>query len=199
MELTRDGKRALHALPAGGHLRAELRERRSVQGVFEKYRIPTYREASQKPFVIAAMILLSRVRHARGRGQRPGRREDKPMTSQIIRRPNPEVMRRTARRCRERGIVIPTFRQLRDPGLDSRVGKGPAAASLAERDRSRRIFSASPGRTTRFRASSEASTSSRSRGKSPASKPGSSASPAASSPPGPTRWGRPSAASFRGS
>lgn len=30
--------------------------------VFEKYRIPTYREASWKPFVIAAMILTSRFR-----------------------------------------------------------------------------------------------------------------------------------------
>jgi cysteine synthase len=39
------------------------------------------------------------------------------MTSQIIRRLDPEVIGRTARRCRERGIVIPTFRQLRDPGL----------------------------------------------------------------------------------
>jgi hypothetical protein len=36
------------------------------RAVFEKYRIPTYREASQKPFVIAAMILLSRVRDAAG-------------------------------------------------------------------------------------------------------------------------------------
>src|ERR1017187_6536952 len=45
----------------------------------------------------------------------PGRKET--MTSQIIRRLDPEVIGRTARRCRERGIVIPTFRQLRDPGL----------------------------------------------------------------------------------
>jgi hypothetical protein len=28
--------------------------------VFEKYRLATYREASHKPFVIAAMILLAR-------------------------------------------------------------------------------------------------------------------------------------------
>jgi ornithine carbamoyltransferase len=31
-------------------------------GVFEKYRIATYREASFKPFVIAAMIFLARVK-----------------------------------------------------------------------------------------------------------------------------------------
>jgi ornithine carbamoyltransferase len=30
--------------------------------VFEKYRIATYREASFKPFVIAAMIFLARVK-----------------------------------------------------------------------------------------------------------------------------------------
>jgi len=39
------------------------------------------------------------------------------MISRIVRKPNPEVMRRTARRCRERGIIIPTFRQLRDPSF----------------------------------------------------------------------------------
>ena len=35
--------------------------------------------------------------------------------SRIIRQLYPEVIRKTAARCRERGIVIPTFRQLRDP------------------------------------------------------------------------------------
>jgi hypothetical protein len=34
--------------------------------VFEKYRIATYREASFKPFVIAAMIFLARVKDFRG-------------------------------------------------------------------------------------------------------------------------------------
>ncbi len=37
--------------------------------------------------------------------------------SKIIKHFHPEVIRRTARRCRERGIVVPTFRQLRDPAL----------------------------------------------------------------------------------
>ena len=37
--------------------------------------------------------------------------------SKLIQRFDPEVAGRTARRCRERGIVIPTFRQLRNPAL----------------------------------------------------------------------------------
>ena len=37
--------------------------------------------------------------------------------SQIIKKLNPDVIAKTARRCREREIVIPTFAQLRDPGL----------------------------------------------------------------------------------
>ena len=35
--------------------------------------------------------------------------------SRTVKSPNQEVLRRTARRCRERGIVIPTFAQMRDP------------------------------------------------------------------------------------
>ena len=55
------------------------------------------------------------------------------MTSRIVRKPNPEVMRRTARRCRERGIIIPTFRQLRDPSLvpDSVKARLPQVAPNA--------------------------------------------------------------------
>jgi cysteine synthase len=37
--------------------------------------------------------------------------------SAIIKRLHPEVIKKTAARCRQRGIIIPTFRQLRDPGL----------------------------------------------------------------------------------
>ena len=37
--------------------------------------------------------------------------------SAIIKRLHPEVIKKTAARCRERGIIIPTFRQLRDPAL----------------------------------------------------------------------------------
>ncbi len=35
--------------------------------------------------------------------------------STIIKTLHPDVIKKTARRCRERGIVIPTFRQMRDP------------------------------------------------------------------------------------
>ncbi|MGD1029687.1 MAG: knotted carbamoyltransferase YgeW [Opitutaceae bacterium] len=66
MELTKNGKALyMHCLPADiSGLSCESGE--VSRAVFEKYRIPTYREASQKPFVIAAMILLSRVRDAAG-------------------------------------------------------------------------------------------------------------------------------------
>src|SRR5512140_1432391 len=37
--------------------------------------------------------------------------------SRIVKSVDREVRNRTAKRCRERGIVIPTFRQMRDPGL----------------------------------------------------------------------------------
>jgi cysteine synthase A len=37
--------------------------------------------------------------------------------SKIIKRLYPEVIKKTAARCRERGIVLPTFKQLRDPSL----------------------------------------------------------------------------------
>ena len=35
--------------------------------------------------------------------------------SRIVKQVNEEVLKRTARRCRERGIVIPTYAQMRDP------------------------------------------------------------------------------------
>jgi knotted carbamoyltransferase YgeW len=62
MKLTKGGKALyLHCLPA------DISGVSCVQGevsaaVFEKYRIATYREASFKPFVIAAMIFLARVK-----------------------------------------------------------------------------------------------------------------------------------------
>ena len=37
--------------------------------------------------------------------------------SKIIKRLNPAIIAKTAARCRERGIVLPTFKQLRDPNL----------------------------------------------------------------------------------
>jgi knotted carbamoyltransferase YgeW len=61
MKLTKGGKALyLHCLPA------DISGVSCAQGevsaaVFEKYRLATYREASFKPFVIAAMIFLARV------------------------------------------------------------------------------------------------------------------------------------------
>ena len=37
--------------------------------------------------------------------------------SKIIKQLHPEVVKKTAARCRERGIVLPTFKQLRNPEL----------------------------------------------------------------------------------
>jgi len=37
--------------------------------------------------------------------------------SRIIKRLHPEVIRKTAERCRERGFIIPTFKQLRNPNV----------------------------------------------------------------------------------
>ncbi len=60
MGLTREGKALyMHCLPAdiSG---VSCPQGEVAAGVFERYRLATYREASCKPFVIAAMILLTR-------------------------------------------------------------------------------------------------------------------------------------------
>ena len=44
--------------------RQQRKEGEVAGNVFERYRLATYREASHKPFVIAAMILLTRFEHA---------------------------------------------------------------------------------------------------------------------------------------
>ena len=62
MKLTRGGAALyMHCLPAdiSG---VSCAEGEVSAGVFEKYRIATYQEASYKPFVIAAMIYLARVK-----------------------------------------------------------------------------------------------------------------------------------------
>ena len=62
MKLTRGGEALyMHCLPAdiSG---VSCAQGEVSAGVFEKYRIATYREASFKPFVIAAMIYLTRVK-----------------------------------------------------------------------------------------------------------------------------------------
>jgi ornithine carbamoyltransferase len=62
MALTRGGSALyMHCLPAD--ISGVSCERGEVSaGVFERYRLATYREASYKPFVIAAMILMARFK-----------------------------------------------------------------------------------------------------------------------------------------
>lgn len=60
MQLTRGGKALyMHCLPAD-ITGVSCKEGEVAASVFERYRIPTYREASHKPFIIAAMMLLTR-------------------------------------------------------------------------------------------------------------------------------------------
>ena len=64
MSTTKAGKALyMHCLPAD-ITGVSCKEGEVAAGVFERYRIATYREASHKPFVIAAMILLTRFEHA---------------------------------------------------------------------------------------------------------------------------------------
>jgi knotted carbamoyltransferase YgeW len=62
MKLTKNGEALyMHCLPAD-ITDVSCKEGEVSASVFEKYRIPTYVEASYKPFIIAAMILTSRFR-----------------------------------------------------------------------------------------------------------------------------------------
>jgi ornithine carbamoyltransferase len=64
MSTTKAGKALyMHCLPAD-ITGVSCKEGEVAAGVFERYRLATYREASHKPFVIAAMILLTRFEHA---------------------------------------------------------------------------------------------------------------------------------------
>ena len=62
MKTTRDGKALyLHCLPA------DINDVSCVDGeveasVFDRYRTPLYKEASFKPYIIAAMIFLAKVK-----------------------------------------------------------------------------------------------------------------------------------------
>ena len=60
---TSEGKALyMHCLPAD--ITGVSCERGEVEAsVFDRYRVPMYKEASYKPYIIAAMILLSKVRH----------------------------------------------------------------------------------------------------------------------------------------
>ncbi len=52
----------MHCLPAD--ITGVSCEQGEVEaGVFDRYRVPMYKEASYKPYIIAAMILLSKVKH----------------------------------------------------------------------------------------------------------------------------------------
>ena len=61
MELTKDGKALyMHCLPADiTGVSAEHGE--VAESVFDRYRVPLYKEASFKPYIIAAMILLQKI------------------------------------------------------------------------------------------------------------------------------------------
>jgi ornithine carbamoyltransferase len=63
MRLTQGGKALyLHCLPAdiSG---VGCRQGEVAASVFDRYRVPLYREAGCKPYIIAAMIFLSKVKH----------------------------------------------------------------------------------------------------------------------------------------
>ena len=62
MKLTRDGKALyLHCLPADiTGLSCEMGE--VDNSVFDRYRVPLYKQASFKPYIIAAMIFLAKVK-----------------------------------------------------------------------------------------------------------------------------------------
>jgi knotted carbamoyltransferase YgeW len=62
MQTTRDGKALyLHCLPAdiSG---VSCKEGEVAASVFDRYRVPLYKQASHKPYIIAAMIFLSKVK-----------------------------------------------------------------------------------------------------------------------------------------
>jgi ornithine carbamoyltransferase len=62
MKATRDGNALyLHCLPADISGRS-CKEGEVSAGVFDRYRVPLYKQASHKPYVIAAMIFLSKIK-----------------------------------------------------------------------------------------------------------------------------------------
>jgi len=63
MALTRDGKALyLHCLPAD-ITGISCHSGEVAASVFDRYRVPLYRQASYKPYIIAAMILLAQTEH----------------------------------------------------------------------------------------------------------------------------------------
>ena len=66
MKLTKDGKALyLHCLPAD--ITGVSCETGEVDAsVFNRYRVPLYKEASFKPYIIAAIIFLQKVKNVEG-------------------------------------------------------------------------------------------------------------------------------------
>lgn len=63
MKLTKNGKALyLHCLPAD-ITDVSCKEGEVAKSVFDRYRIPLYKQASFKPYIIAAMIFLAKVRY----------------------------------------------------------------------------------------------------------------------------------------
>ena len=63
MAATHEGKALyMHCLPAD-ITGVSCKEGEVEASVFDRYRVPMYKEASYKPYIIAAMILLSKVKH----------------------------------------------------------------------------------------------------------------------------------------
>ena len=63
MATTKDGKALyMHCLPAdiSG---VSCKEGEVAASVFDRYRVPLYKEASYKPYIIAAMIFLAKFRN----------------------------------------------------------------------------------------------------------------------------------------
>ena len=62
MKLTKDGKALyLHCLPAD-ITGVSCEEGEVAASVFDRYRVPLYKQASHKPYVIASMIFLSKIK-----------------------------------------------------------------------------------------------------------------------------------------
>ncbi len=66
MKLTKEGKALyMHCLPAD-ITGVSCKEGEVSASVFDRYRTPLYKEASYKPYIIAAMIFMSKVKNAPG-------------------------------------------------------------------------------------------------------------------------------------
>jgi ornithine carbamoyltransferase len=67
MATTKEGKALyMHCLPAD-ITGVSCKEGEVVASVFDRYRVPMYKEASHKPYIIAAMIFLSRIADPAGK------------------------------------------------------------------------------------------------------------------------------------